>query len=685
MYNRPATRVYFNFKDTDSMRMIRSYCLLLCSVLFLCGFSWGFLGDSCKEAMSLVDSLESARDEIQLRQTEAKIQAICPDGAAGHYVNALLLERVGNVDGAINEYRQALRQESSFARASGNLGLLYAQLGRNNEASVELTRGLAASSNPKYHKALGRILTEMKVYPLAIHHLTEAGNILTRDPDIFTSLAEIQMAMGQPAKALEEYGRALNADPANEKAHIGIATIHLASNELDKALEELKKAEINNPQNRQTHLMMAGIYEKQGNSKLADYENLLAGKGKDKSTAQTAVVTAPPAGQPVAPAAPAKQAPADSATTAELDANAQKLKETIAEFPDKAAEIYGKLGNLYRSAGRDTEAIAAYKESVHRNSANSDIYLNLGLLQEKHSNLDEAVVAYKQAIKVKPDNADARLRLSDIRNERGFYQEAVEQYSEFLKLKPESPDIQLKLARILARNKEPGLAIVAYNAVLKSSPDNLDANREVAGLYKLKGMNDKAAEHYKKALAQQKDDVDTRNALVSIYVKNKQYDEITDLLKDAVAHFPEDPNNYYKLGLIYEFKKEYENAVVSYKKAAELKPDHARSLNALGRLYLKTGKISEAKDALEAARKADPNLEETVVLLNNIRDEFSPEPRSINKSLRSSRSRKGKKAKKASISSRSSKSGASKKSAASKKRTAHKTNKSAGKAKAKKQ
>lgn len=666
------------------MQILRSYGLLLCAVLLLCGFSWGIFGDSCKEAQSLVDSLDSITDDVQLRQTEAKILSLCPDGAAGHYVNALMLERVGNVDGAINEYRQALRQDGSFARASGNLGLLYAQLGRNNEASVELTRGLAAPSNAKYQKVLGRILAEMKVYPLAIHHLTEAGNVLTRDPEIFTSLAEIQQAMGQPAKALEEYERALSADPANEKAHSGIAAIYLKRNELDKALEELKKAEMANPQNRQIHSMMADIYKKKGESKLADYEYLLAGKGKVKSP-ETPVAAKPVTASvaPPAPLAAGKQQAAESSDASGLEKKVEELRETIKESPDKAMDAYGALGNLYRSAGKDTEAIAAYKEAVYRNSPNSDIYLNLGLLHEKHGNLDEAVVAYKQAIRIKPDNADAHLRLADIYLARGSNTQAVEQYGEFLKLKPESPDIQLKLARIFAKNKETGLAINAYNAVLKSSPDNLDANREIAALYRQKGMNDKAAEHYKRALAQQKDDTDTRNALVSIYVKNKQYDEITELLKEAVALNPEDPNNHYKLGLIQEFRKDYDNAIICYKKAIELKPDHARSLNALGRLYMKMGKISEAKETLEAAKKADPTMEETTVLLNNVHDEFSPEPHQISKSLRGPHSRRGKKPRVTVSSSKHSKSGASRKASPAKKGGAQKKAKAGGKHKAK--
>lgn len=618
----------------------KRYCNLLMlpvAALLLTGFSWGDLGlggDSCKEAMDAALKLESIRDEAQLRLEEARILSRCPDGASANFVTAIQLERVGNIDGAIGEYRRAQLKDRNFSAASGNLGLLYAQKGQNDEALVELARGLASSvPNPRYHKAMARLLADRRVYPLAVYHYTEAGRELPRDPSIFLGLADIHRATGQQEKALEEYRRALSVDPNSDKANVGIAAISIERNDPDKAIEQLKKAAVANPQNRDVHLMLAGIYEKKGDAKLADYHYLMGGKGK---TASSAVRLSSGLG---------------SASGA--DKEIEVLKATVKERPDDVVS-YEKLGHLYRAAGKDTEAIEAYREAAHRNSNNSDVYLNLGILYEKRSQADEAVVAYKQAIKAKPDNHDARLRLGDISLARGFFQEAVEQYSEFLKLRPESPDIHLKLARIFAKSKESNLAIESYRHVLRYSPDDVDANREIAALYKAKGQNEKAVEHLRKVLALRKDDADTRTALVSIYVKNKQYDEITVLLKEAAELTPDDPNNHYKLGLIYDFKKDYENAVANYKKAIEIKGDHARSLNALGRLYMKTGRLSEAREALEAAKKADPAMEETSILLNNIRDEFNPEPRKISKSKKG-KNKKGKKTSKTAKSSKSAK------------------------------
>lgn len=635
------------------MPTIRSYMALLCAALFLTGFSWGFGGDTCKDALELVGKLNTLRDETQLRQAEAKVLSICPDGAAAHYITALQYERVGNADAAIGEYRKALQLERVFPLASGNLGLLYAQKGMNDDASVELAQGLSAIPNPKYHRAMARILAERKVYPLAIYHYNEAARELSRDPSLFSELADTYAAAGQPDKSLEEYRRALLIDSGYTRAHMGIASVHLGRNEPDKALEELKRAAVIDPQNRDVHLMLAGIYVKKGDAKSAEYEYLLGGKGKGKIVAAQPLSPTPPAAVPALPAESLLKPVAETAVPTDIGKAIEALQASLKEQPDAAG--YEKLGNLCRSAGKDSEAIAAYREAAHLNSTSSDVYLNMGILYEKRSQFDEAAVAYRRAIQAKPDNSTARLRLADIYLERGSQPQAVQQYGEFLKLKPDSPDIQLKLARIFARNKETNLAIEGYVAVLKHSPDNVDANREVATLYKSKGLDEKAVEHFKRVLAQQKDDMETRNALVSLYVKNKRYDEITDLLKGTAELFPDDPNNHYKLGLIYDFKKEYENAIASYKKALELKPDHVRSLNALGRLYMKTGRLSEAKEVLEAAKKADPSMEETAVLLNNIRDDFSPEPRKISKSKKIKKNKKAKKSSKASKSSKTGK------------------------------
>jgi tetratricopeptide (TPR) repeat protein len=613
--------------------------LLAGAFFLLTGFSWNFGGDKCKDALELANKLPVISDDATRTSDEARILASCPDGAAAQFVQGLQAERVGNSDGAIAAYRRALQKEPGFAAASGNLGLLYLQKGLQDDAAVALTKGLSGQSVPAYHKALAKIMMDKKFYVLALYHYGEAGSKQPSDAGVLAGQAEVYAAQGQTDRAIDEFRRALLLDPSHEQATLSLAGIYLQQNQQDAALDLLKKASTANPRSSRLHLMLADIYDKKGDAKQAEYERLLGGK---KGTAVVEEQPAKPEGLALGDQLAAK---------GEVDKAAEAYRAVLKQQPD-SVEPLEKLGALYFRAGRDGDALLAYRDATHLGSANPEVYYNLGLLYEKRNQLDEAVVAYKRAIEKKPTFAEARLKLADIRLGRGNTQEAVEQYVEFLKLKPESADIHLKLARIFVKNKNLSLAEESYKAVLKLAPDNVEANREVAAVYRATGATDKAVEHYTKALELQKDDSESRNALVAIYVKDKKYDKLAELLQQAVALAPDDANNHYKLGLIYDFKKEYDNAIASYKKAIELKPDHARALHALGRVYMKIGRLSEAREALEAAKKADPSMEETSILLNNIRDEFNPVPRKAGKSKKGSRSKsKSKKSKKSTKSS----------------------------------
>jgi tetratricopeptide (TPR) repeat protein len=137
-------------------------------------------------------------------------------------------------------------------------------------------------------------------------------------------------------------------------------------------------------------------------------------------------------------------------------------------------------------------------------------------------------------------------------------------------------------------------------------------------------MLDDAAGVYQGILALNREDDAASNALIAIYLKKKRYNDLIEFLKEGTNRNPDDPSGHYKLGIVYEYTKNYQDAAAEYQKALEKKSNHAKALNALGRLYLKTGRLDEAKQMLLAAKKADPSLKETTLMLKNIHEEFRP-------------------------------------------------------------
>ena len=621
------------------IRSVVSVSALIGAMLLLTGFTWGFSKDKCLKANDMALKLPTLTDDVQRSREESEILLLCPEGAAASFVQGMQAERAGNIDVAVTAYRRALQLEPAMSVASGNLGMLYLQKGLLDDAAVELTKALSGPGVPSYHKALGKIMTERRFYSLALYHYGETLRKAPDDAEAIAGQADVYAAQGQTDRAMEEYRRALLIAPSHEQASIELSRLYQHQNNPDNALKTLKKAVAANPRSAPLHLALGNLHEKQGDMQQAEYEWLLGGRKSASGAAQVSQPEGILRGDRLA-------------AQGEVERAADAYRSVQNDQPD-AVIPFERLGLLYFKAGKDGDAIAAYREAAYRNSLNADVYYNLGRLYEKRNQLDEAIVYYKRTIELKPDHADARLKMADLRLSRGNIPEAIEQYIEFLKLKPESADIHLKLARIFLKNKQLSYAEDSYKAVLKLAPDNLDANREIASIYRTNGNNEKSMEHYKKALELQKDDAETRSALVAIYVKEKKYDELTALLKQSVEIAPDDPNNHYKLGLIYDFNKDYENAIASYQKAVELNPGHARALNALGRAYMKTGRLSEAREALEAAKKADPNLVEASILLNNMQDDFRPEPRkqssrkkaSAKKKRTASKARKSSKAK----------------------------------------
>jgi tetratricopeptide (TPR) repeat protein len=103
-------------------------------------------------------------------------------------------------------------------------------------------------------------------------------------------------------------------------------------------------------------------------------------------------------------------------------------------------------------------------------------------------------------------------------------------------------------------------------------------------------------------------------------------------MKEGVDFFPKEPSSHYKLGVMYDFRKEYDSAIAEYESAIALKSDYAKALNALGKTYMKTGQLDKAREALEAAKKSDPDLTEPRELLTSFNDEtVSDSPKHLKK------------------------------------------------------
>jgi len=598
------------------MKRYAALSSLLAVALFATGFTWPFASsNNCQKAKALIFELPTQSSESKRKDMETKVAELCPSGAAGHFLKGLQLERGGNGDAAVTEYREALSIDPEFYPAVGNLGLMHLKQNGSEEAAVELAVGLK-SGDPRYHAGLARFLADRKLYQLAIFNFNEALAAFPDDAALLTELAAAYTSVGQAQKAEDTFRKALRIQPNNGRARYGLGALLLARGETDKAVGELKQASLAEPGNKEIHRLLSEAYLRKGDVKNADYEKVLSGT----------------------PQKPDATPKIDHLGLGDGYKARKDYEMAIAEYRLRLSDdptdgvAQQRLADCLLAIGREDDAIGYYREALRNKVDNPQLHLNLAGIYEHKALLDEAVVEYRQVLASTPENEEARQRLADIYTLRGSFPQALEQYRELIKKRPADPVVQLKLARAYANTKDIPAAIEAYGAAIKLDNNSVEAHRELAALQRKRNLLDEAAKEFQEVLRLKKDDVEARTALTAIYVKNKNYDALAALLKEGVELSPKDPNAHYKLGLVYEFQKDYDKATDQYKEAVSLKPDHAKALNAMGRVQMKSGRIAEAKESLEAAKKADPELEEATVLLSNIRDELTPEPRSHRKS-----------------------------------------------------
>jgi tetratricopeptide (TPR) repeat protein len=571
------------------------------------GFSWGESGDNCAETTKLLTEYATLTSERDKAVLESKIVKLCPDGAPGRYILGLTYERGENADRAITEYQAAQRLDPTFIKASGNLGLLYLKKGRLDDASVELTKALQQERDPRYHRGLATIFGERKLYSLSLYHCTEALKAFPNDASLLLGQAEALAGLGQHDQASQIFQKSLALAPGNAAAQLGLAASLSSAGRLDQAIDTLKTAATGDAANKEIHRRLSELYEKKGDTAAADYEAVLAGL--------------PPNQNPLKVQEQLKAAET-LVTNREYDKAIVALHAIIKAKPDLAA-AHQRLGEALQGAGRDDDAIPAFKEVIRLKADKEETHYRLGQLYEKKGLLDEAVVEYRQSLTFAGEGGDTRSRLAELYTSRGSFAAAIDQYKELLKLKGGNAAIQTKLARVYVSNKNIPEAIAIYREAAALAPDSLEVHQELAALYKKTNQQDEAEQQYRDVLRLKKDEPEARNSLTAIYVKKKNYEELIKLLQESIDLSPKDAAAHYKLGLVYEFNKDYENAIIRYKEAVTLKEDHAKALNALGRASMKVGRLTDAKEFLEKAKQADPEMEETSVLLNNIRDEFS--------------------------------------------------------------
>lgn len=148
---------------------------------------------------------------------------------------------------ALNEYMEAIRVNPGYAAGHGNLGSMYYELGRLDEAETEVKLALTANTRFKdlLHRLLGLIYIKKGALDEAAREFKEAIAMIPNYPDarrniavIFTNEGFLYADKGDFERALMLHRMAVFADSGYPDASYGLAQAYEAFGQREEAIKQ---------------------------------------------------------------------------------------------------------------------------------------------------------------------------------------------------------------------------------------------------------------------------------------------------------------------------------------------------------------------------------------------------------------------------------------------------------------
>jgi len=272
-------------------------------------------------------------------------------------------------------------------------------------------------------------------------------------------------------------------------------------------------------------------------------------------------------------------------------------REVISEHPGYY-DAYRYLGSLLRQTGHISEADRVYDDACSRWDSSSRVSADAGNHYRLRGELDRAEGLYRRAIRVDEYNLTARLGLARCLHQAGREEEAAAEIERVEHDWPAYPPFAWELSRYHRETKNLDQAERWALVCLEFVPDSVYILRELAYIAYDGSRYEEAAGYLRQALEISPRGYGAWLLLAECQINNEQYELAVESAKSGVEI---DPYSYYAwvtLGDAYYYAGHGYQAAAAYERSLETagtKPYRiARATVALARIYFDEGSFQKA-------------------------------------------------------------------------------------------
>lgn len=512
-------------------------------------------------------------------------------------------ERNMRVEGAIENYEQAVKLDPEAGYPHVALAELYDRLRRTELALQEAKRAIELDPDiAAAHRILGRTYFSMlrngaagDVEQLAIQAFQETVRLDPGDVESRSNLARLLIVTGRADEATEHLEEIVRLTPSAYYEMFLLAQVRQADGQTEAAIGLLKQSLAVEPRQAEAREMLIPLLlAEQRYGEIADvYQaaiDLVPGDLDSRIRLADAL-----------------------ANDGQLEAAAREFGVILEEDPKNVFALIG-LGMVRRDLMDLSEAEELLGQALGLQPNHVlGRYTLAGVYEQKRA-FDQAAAEWKKLIELPDESADASQRRAEYWAHLGFAQEqlgrldeSVASFAKARELSNGDERFQTFYIQGLLAAEQPDEALRAIEEALEKSPDVDRFKILKARALDSRGDHDEAVEMVLELSAESPDDERLAQGVIEIYLQQKRYAETEAFIRDRLVETPDSVNLRFQLAAALERQKKFSEAEAQFEKILEVEPDSAAALNYLGYMLAdQDRRLEESLDYVKRAVAQDP-------------------------------------------------------------------------------
>lgn len=174
-----------------------------------------------------------------------------------------------------------------------------------------------------------------------------------------------------------------------------------------------------------------------------------------------------------------------------------ELNKSRIENYETTAEYWFNQGIAFGEAGKNRDAIAAFKQAITLDPDFTEAYYNCGVAYGKMEMYRESIDAYKQAIRISPRHGSAYNNMCDAYTRLDLKAAAIEACKDAIRIDADDASALHNLGRVYTMSRRYREAIESFKQALRIKPEAADTHLLLGFAYRLSGDKSSALSEYK--------------------------------------------------------------------------------------------------------------------------------------------------------------------------------------------